>query len=96
MSNRRKPGEIVRRRPGAGFCGAVEPQKIKVPEGKAYEFDCVKGPDGAWQVNAGGEAICCIICDDRHCREWANLEVVSPDFDGVVLHHISECEMYDE
>jgi len=46
MSKRRSPGEIVKRKAGSGFVGSEEPSLVKVPEGRAYEFDVVVGPDG--------------------------------------------------
>ena len=96
MSKRRKPGEVVKRRPGSGFCGAEEPQLVKVPEGKTYEADCVLDATGKWTANPGGESSTCMMgCGDSACREWANLEVVSGDFAGQTMYHISECQMED-
>jgi len=99
MSKRRSPGEIVRRTPGSGFVGSVEPMLVKVPEGKAYEFDVVIGPDGNFtrQENKGGEATFCLEgCGDTECREWANLEIVSGPHNGEFMYHISECQMEDK
>ena len=96
MSKRRKPGEIVSRRPGSGFCGSADPQLVKVPEGKPYEMDCVRGPDGRWRANAGGEASSCMVgCGDPECREWANVEIVSGPHAGEFMCHVSECDMRD-
>ena len=98
MSTRRKPGEIVIRKPGSGFTGTVEPKKVQVPKGKAYEYDMAVGPDGNFllEENIGGEATPCLMgCGDPYCREWANLEVVSGDFAGQIMYHISECQMED-
>jgi len=96
MSKRRKSGEIVRRSPGSGFCGSEEPQLVKVPRGKAYEPNCIKGPSGEWQLNEGGEAVPCMMgCGDEGCREWANLEIVNGPHKGEFMSHISECEMSD-
>jgi hypothetical protein len=95
MSTRRKPGEIVRRKPGSGFCGSAEPQLVKVPEGRAYEADCVIS-NGAWKANPGGEASVCMMgCGDPECREWANLEIMSGLHKGEFMYHISECQMKD-
>jgi len=96
MSKRRKPGDIVRRRPGSGFCGADEPSLIRVPTGKAYEYSCIRDGDGEWCVNHGGEAAPCMLdCGDEDCREWANLLIVEGPHKGSYLCHISECEMVD-
>lgn len=84
MSKRRQQGEIVVRRPGSGFLGAVEPRWVQVPFLPAYASE-----------DAGGEAAPCILCDDPDCREWANLKVVGGEYDGKPLHHIGECEMED-
>ena len=97
MSNRRKPGEIVRRIPGSGFCGSAEPQRLRVPEGKTYEMDCTRNPTGKWQRNLGGEASVCMMgCGDRACREWANVEIVSGPHSGEFMYHVSECQMLDD
>ena len=96
MSTRRKPGEVVQRSPGSGFVGSAEPQLVKVPEGKTYEGTCVRGPDGEWQANLGGEADPCMVCGDPECREWANVEIVSGVHAGDFMYHISECQMSDK
>lgn len=36
MSKRRKPGDIVRRRPGSGFCAAAEPSLVQIPEDEEW------------------------------------------------------------
>lgn len=96
MSKRRQPGEIVRRQPGSGFIGSDVPSFIQVPEGKAYENDCVKDENGEWKVNPGGEATVCMYqCGDDECREWANLKIVGGPYDGDYIYHVSECEMFD-
>lgn len=82
MSKRRKPLEIVKRQPGSGFLGNVEPFFVQIPGGKEYT----------------SEAEPCILnCDDVECREWANLEIVtdSGQKTGDFLYHISECQMSD-
>jgi hypothetical protein len=96
MSKRRKPGEIVQRKPGSGFAGSTEPQLVKVPEGKAYEYDTIPDGEGGWVANPGGEADSCMMfCGDPECREWANLEIVSGPYKGEFMCHIAECEMED-
>ena len=35
-------------------------------------------------------------CDNRGCREWANLEIMSGPYTGEHIYHISECEMLDD
>jgi hypothetical protein len=32
MSKRRKPGEVVRRKPGSGFVGSASPEFVRVPD----------------------------------------------------------------
>ena len=98
MSKRRKPGEIVRRAAGSGFVGSQEPELVRVPEGKTYEYDVKTGPDGNFlpEENLGGEATPCLLgCGDPYCREWANLEIVSGPHKGEFMYHISECQMED-
>lgn len=41
MSKRRKPGEIVRRLPGSGFCGAAEPSLVIIPDDEAEIDYCM-------------------------------------------------------
>lgn len=80
MSQRRKPGEIVRRKPGSGFTGDADPEWVMVPLEPAYSE----------------EADPCILgCGDPDCREWANLEITSGQFKGQTIYHISECELLD-
>ena len=98
MSKRRSPGEIVKRDAGSGFVGSEEPSLVKVPEGRAYEYDMVVGPDGNFtlQINEGGEATPCLMgCGDTYCREWANLEIMNGPHKGDFMYHISECQMED-
>jgi len=78
MSIRRKPGEIVRRRPGSGFISEAEPAFIQVPEDEAYTLEADP---------------CMLNCGDPECREWANLQIVDGEHAGQTLFHISECEM---
>jgi len=96
MSKRRSPGEIVKRKAGSGFVGSEEPSLVKVPDGKTYEFDTIKDPDGKWMANEGGEAShCMMFCEDPECREWANLEIMNGPHKGSFMYHISECQMDD-
>lgn len=95
MSQRRQPGEIVKRVPGSGFLGSAEPLFVQVPEKPAYD-DCVYWDSEAktWRVNEDGEAEHCMLgCGDENCREWANLKVVHGPSAGQFLYHISECQM---
>lgn len=93
MSKRRNPGEIVKRRAGSGFVSSEEPNLIRVPSGKAFEFEWQR-MDAGWADNPGGEAKYCMLsCGDPYCREWANVEIVGAN--GGFLYHVSECEMMD-
>ena len=80
MSKRRKPGEIVVRRPGSGFLGDAEPRLVRVPAQPEFEDEA---------------APCCLSCGDDACTEWANLRIVGGPHDGKRLCHIAECEMSD-
>jgi hypothetical protein len=79
MSKRRQPGEIVVRIPGSGFLGSADPAVIQVPEMPNYDE----------------ETMFCMLCDDKQCREWANLKIIGGEHDGKFLFHISECQMKD-
>ena len=97
MSKRRNPGEVVHRASGtAGFIAVDSdslPILLRVPSGKAYEFDYIFA-DGEWRENPGGEANYCMMgCGDPNCREWANVELVSGPYAGQHLCHVSECQM---
>lgn len=88
MSKRRQPGEIVRRTPGSGFLADAEPQFVRVPDGaKFLDYD---------GLDSEGEGERCTMgCGDKHCREWANVEVVGGPHAGKHLYHIAECQMSD-
>jgi hypothetical protein len=82
MSQRHKPNEIVRRRPGSCFLGAAEPALVRLtgPEdGELHESD----------------QPCMLGCGDDECVEWANVQVVGGEHSGKWLCHLSECEMED-
>jgi len=81
MSKRRKPGDIVRRKPGSGFLGSADPERIRIPSDVSIEDETIP---------------CMLDCGDRECQEWANLEVVEGEFKDSRLYHISECEMFDD
>lgn len=80
MSQRRRPGEVVRREPGSGFVGSADPQLIRVPSGNDYKEEADP---------------CMMGCGDPECREWANLEIVEGPHTGQFIFHISECQMLD-
>ena len=95
MSQRRRPGEIVKRQPGSGFTGAAEPMYIQVPEGEAFQDTTYWSPETAsWRVNLAGQAEHCMMgCGDPDCREWANLKIAHGPHAGQYMYHISECQM---
>lgn len=81
MSKRRRPGEIVKRQPGSCFVGAAEPELVRLTDESDGELHAVE----TW----------CSLCDDPDCQEWANVEIVSGEFAGEWMCHLSECQMED-
>lgn len=79
MSKRRKPGEIVQRSPGSGFVADADPQFVQIP------FEPEYTTEAGW----------CMVCEEKGCREWANLKIVGGKWDGHFICHISECELSD-
>ena len=83
MSQRRKPGDLVRRKAGSGFLANSEPTLVRIPVDADPEEET--GP-------------CLLGCGDPECQEWANLEVIEDGYAPVrdpYLYHISECQMED-
>lgn len=80
MSQRRRPGEVVRRQPGSGFIGSADPQLIRVPSGADFVVQAYP---------------CSMACGDPECREWTNLEIVEGPHTGAFINHVSECQLLD-
>jgi len=78
----RKSGEVVKRKPGSCFLGTVEESLdvVRIPAEDEEGYDV---PDP------------CMICDDPHCQEWANVEVVAGPHAGNWLCHLSDCQTED-
>jgi len=99
MSKRRIKGEIVKREPGSGFTGSVEPKYLRIPDGPDFEFDTVKDKNGNWIKNPNGNASWCMLeCEDSKtglCKEFANIQVAFGEFKDEYLYHLSECELFD-
>lgn len=81
MSKRRQVGDIVRKKPGAGFCG--ESCIIRLIE---LETD---------PVRLQYPSMCVLKCGDKDCIEWDNAEILENNEVVGYLCHISECEMED-
>jgi len=82
MSKRRKPGDWVWPSPGSGFIQNSHRLRVEIQPEDEDAFD-----------------YCCLDCGDPDCRCWANsLTEPDPKREGYrhMLHHVSECEMYDE
>lgn len=88
MSKRREPGEWVRLRAGAGFCGESDRLRAQIVGEDGHSACLFSGMDYAPPLN----------CDDSECREWSTL-ITEPDpQNGGKQHylcHVSECEMGD-
>ena len=87
MSTRRKLGDWVWLRPGAGFVGESWRLKAEIVQGGA-------APPGRGD---GAQLPPCFLCDDADCREWYTL-LTEPDPQTGArygLPHVSECEMFD-
>jgi hypothetical protein len=82
MSKRRRPGEIVARRPGSCFCGSVEPALVRLSDESDGELHDCDHP-------------CMMHCGDDDCVEWANVQVVGGEHDGGWMYHLPECQMSD-
>ena len=81
MSERRKIGDRVWLKPGAGF-GFSKGEWATIIDWPSNH------PDQLWS--------CCFYpdyCDDPNCQEWNDLKA---DRDGISVHHVSECQMLDE
>lgn len=81
MSKRRRPGEIVARKPGSAFLGAGQPRLVRLTDetdGGLHDID-----------------LCVGLCDDPECQEWANVEIIVGPHKGGWMFHLSECMMED-
>jgi hypothetical protein len=79
MSERRNPGDLVRRKPGSCFIGASEPALVRLTDasdGDLHDIDA-----------------CMMDCGDPDCREWANAQVVGGPYAGGWVFHLAECQM---
>ena len=80
----RKPGEVVKRKPNSCFLGTVE-------EG----LDVVRIPTEAEEGYDKLDLDPCMICDNPHCQEHDNVEVVAGPHAGAWLCHLSDCQTED-
>ena len=84
MSIRRKAGDWVWLRAGAGMTGESNRLRAEI------QADCEDDND---------PAPCLYNCGDAACREWYDLLTApDPQANGKrhMLYHVSECEMFDE
>lgn len=79
-SKRRRPGEIVRRKPGSCFVGSAEPSLVRLSDESDGDLHYVDS---------------CMLCDDPKCQEWGNVQIVDWPHKGGWMHHLSECQMED-
>ena len=79
MSERYEPNQIVRRLPGSCFIGSGEPELVRLT-----------GPEDGDMHDID---FCMMDCGDPECREWANAQVVSGEFAGQWVFHLSECQL---
>ena len=84
MSKRRNIGDIVRKKPNAGFIG--ESLIIKL-----VDLDTERP-----RTNMLYKSYCVLDCGDKKCEEWDNCQIV---VDGTPIddycYHVSECQMED-
>ena len=80
-SKRRRPGEIVRRKPGSCFVMAGEPSLVRLSDESDGRLPYVDS---------------CMVCDDPECREWGNVQIVDGPYKGQWMCHLSECQMEDD
>lgn len=87
MIKKRNPGDIVFKKPGAGFIG--ERIKIRIPTKTTLEENFSTEKDQSWNEAP------CMLCDEK-CIEFANLEVLNDQNEPIGwVYHVSECEMED-
>lgn len=80
MSIRRNPGEVVRRKPGSGFIGGIEPEFVKVPEGENFDNNCI--------------CMLCDDTECREWSNLEVLDEFGKPLEPKdYIYHISECEM---
>ena len=81
-------GEFVVKKENAGFCQERLILYIpKLEDFKKYGFD---------YSAANEDEENCVMCDDPHCREYANLLVVKENvISEEWIYHVSECMMDD-
>ena len=115
MSKRRQDSEIVWLAPHAGF-GPGNTYAVIVPEpGYFFNPEWLENEEPPEQWDRSNPTMtvtdwtpCMLDCDDRDCREWADLwhlpgatrseaiaNLIARNFSGH-SYHVSECEMSDE
>ena len=87
MSDRHKPGNIVRKRPGAGFLGMA-----------GLRWQIQGDPEAAPESEINGMAWCPMQCGDDDCFEWHDLWEIDADGKptGAVACHVCDCELTPE